>query len=189
MRPIWLSSLLAAALVIGCTEKLVAPDRTPFTYDLYAGNGLVNAAPPLYLGWTEEPVYLGASDTTATFDLGKADSVEFITITMNLNVERLLREGVSDVPGEVWIDAIRDVQTGKYLGADPDGTIHGTYDTSYLAISSLDGLPSRTKVLVNGPGPDLQVFARPVPEHLRTTARPRSASGERTVTRMRPTPF
>lgn len=230
MRPFRVTFVLAATLAFGCTEKLVAPDRTPLTYDVYAGDGLVYVQAPIYLGWTEEPVYLGASDTTASFDLGKADSVESITITMNLNAERLLREEVSSVPGEVWIDAIRDIQTGKYLGADADGTVHGffslglfevydvvdtqtgqlsadqsvqnlvgppdgryvvlrAYDTSYLIISSLDGEPTRTKVLANGPGPDLQVFARPIPMQLRTTARSRSASGERTIVRMRRTPF
>ena len=222
-----LALILTVTLNPGCTEKLVAPDRTPFTYEVYAGDGLIDVESPLYIGWTEEPVYLGQSDTTTSFDLGGADSVEFLTITMNLNIERHLREEVGSLPGEVWIDAIRDLQTGKYLGADADGTVHGffwisflevydvldtqtgqlsaepsvqylvgppdgryvvlkNYDISYIVVTSLDGQPTRNVVLTDGPGPDLEVFARPVPTHLQTSPRHRAAPGEREVVRMRP---
>jgi len=215
------------ALAVGCSEKIVAPDPTPLTYMVYVGDSLIAAPSPIFIGWKKEPFFLGSSGTTSTFDLGKADSADYLVITMNRSSERVAKETPGDAPGQVWIDAVRNLQTGKYLGADADGTIHNYYiiqyldvydvldtttgqitaelsienlvgppdgryvllrfyDASYIAISSFDGEMTSRPLLVNGPGPDLEVFARPVPEHLRGVVRSRPALEVRRVERKAP---
>jgi hypothetical protein len=152
----WSAVAILFALAIGamsCSKDSSKLSPSPDTYFVYVGNGFITSGVrDAFMYWSEQPFFAGGDTATASFDIGlarrteadgtesAADTIQWIVISMNRLSERYERseDEWRTMPGEVWIDAIENLQTGEFVGALADGSPAGWTVSSHEVYDVID---------------------------------------------------
>lgn len=155
---VWILGAITALQFAACSQS-TGPAPTPDRYEVFMSRRLdFPTAPPYYFHWVDTPTYLGSGTETADFEMGAVDTARYLIITMNTNEERFEKAGKDryEEPGEVWFDAVQDVQTGRFIGRDVDGNNTG-YELfsalTYDVIDTTTGQLGHTESITNIVGP------------------------------------
>jgi len=155
---VWILGAITALQFVACSQS-TGPAPTPDRYEVFVSRRFdFPTTPPYYFRWVDTPTYLGSGTETADFEMGVADTVRYLIITMNTNEERFEKTGKDryEEPGEVWFDAIQDLQTGRFIGRDIDGNNTGYQLISALTYNVIDtttGQLGHTESIANIVGP------------------------------------
>lgn len=170
----WSALAIVCALALGavsCSNDSAKIPATPESYFVYVGNSFITSGVrDAFMYWGEQPYFAGGDTATASFDIGlarrteadgtesAADTIRWIVISMNRLSERYERteDEWRTMTGEVWIDAIENLQTGDFVGAFADGTPAGWTVSShevYDVVDTATGALSQYESIQNIIGP------------------------------------
>ena len=155
------AGLAVAVLTVACSTTVNAPAPTPRHYEVYASPSEFHWTLPYHQSLPLQGglTHLGGADATFDFDLGDVDTVSYIAIAANTVEERHYRSGEDrhEEPADVWVDAVQNLQTGRYFGSDADGSnlghsvkLHRVYDVLDTLTGSL-GIEESIDNLVGPP--------------------------------------